>query len=118
VTTEREKRMERALNELFTLIDNGTLVRNISDDGKPGWAMRQLPLVHCLSDAKDAIDLPADDALDRDAARWNWAKDILSGSDEPVTNAKTLFVAAGLMRDETIDKIVDSAIAAAKGDGK
>jgi hypothetical protein len=55
------------------------------------------------------------DALRADAERWQWAKDILSGDDEAVTNAKTLYLGAGLMRGETIEQIIDAAKSAGGG---
>jgi len=44
------------LRELFALIEDGTLVRDISRDAEPGWAMRQLPLVQALARAKQILD--------------------------------------------------------------
>jgi hypothetical protein len=58
------------------------------------------------------------EALRRDADRWTWAKDILSGDDTPLANAKTLTLAAGLMRNETVDQVVDGALAAIAKDAK
>jgi hypothetical protein len=44
-----------ALDELMALIENNTLVRNISRDGDPDWAIRQLPLVMTLKKAQAAL---------------------------------------------------------------
>lgn len=43
----------------------------------------------------------------QDAQRWQWAKPVLSGDDTPAANAKTLELAAGLMRTETVEQVID-----------
>ena len=49
------------LSELLTLIENGTLVRNVDHDHEPGFALRMLGIVPVLRRAQDAIDaLPKD----------------------------------------------------------
>ncbi len=58
----------------------------------------------------------ADDALE-EAARWKWARPILAGDDEPLANARTLELAAGLMRNETPEQTIDNAIRALKTKG-
>lgn len=40
--------MARTLRDFFAHVESGTLVRNISKDREPGWALRQLPLVQTL----------------------------------------------------------------------
>ncbi len=50
--------------------------------------------------------------FEQDAKRWQWARDILSGNDTPEANAKTLELAAGLMRNESVEQTIDNAIAA------
>jgi len=39
-----------ALRKLFALVEDGTLVRDISRDDLRGWAMRQIPLVKTLAE--------------------------------------------------------------------
>ena len=50
--------------------------------------------------------------------KWEWVTPILSGDDDPLTNSRTLELAAGLMRNETLDTIVSNAIRAIAGEGK
>jgi hypothetical protein len=45
------ERLREVLTELFGLIESGYLVRDISRDAEPGWAMRQLPAVMILKRA-------------------------------------------------------------------
>lgn len=49
-------RLLEALKGLYALIEDGTLVRNIADDDKPGWTMKALKLTMALKAAHDAID--------------------------------------------------------------
>ncbi len=44
-----------ACKALFELVESGQLVRNISEDAKPEWAIRQVGFVKTLSQAKAAI---------------------------------------------------------------
>lgn len=44
-----------ALRELFGLVEDGTLVRNTVDDAQPGWAVKQIPLVKALANAREVI---------------------------------------------------------------
>jgi hypothetical protein len=44
-----------SLKDIFTLMDEGVLVRNIDDDGKPDFALRMIPVVGRLKRAHDAI---------------------------------------------------------------
>ena len=44
-----------ALRDLFALMDEGYLVRDISRDGEEGFAMRQLPYVRRLAAAHSAL---------------------------------------------------------------
>ena len=46
-----------ALKELFAYIEDGTLVRNISNDANPGWAVGMLPFMLTLNKVKAAINL-------------------------------------------------------------
>ena len=48
--------MLAALKDVFALIDEGWLVRDTSDDGTPGFAMRQLGHVRRLAQARAAIE--------------------------------------------------------------
>lgn len=44
-----------ALQSVLALIDNGTLVRNISKDSEPDYAVRQLLLILAIKQASEAI---------------------------------------------------------------
>lgn len=54
--TDEIERLRGALTDLFSLIDENWLVRNISDDGNPLWALEQLPRVLKLANAKKALN--------------------------------------------------------------
>lgn len=54
--TERELAAVEVLRELFGFLDSGYLVRDISHDHEPGWAMRQLPFVSTLAKGKQILD--------------------------------------------------------------
>ncbi len=43
------------LKDMFALLEEGYLVRDIRDDSKPGFAIRQLPYMQRFSRAKAAI---------------------------------------------------------------
>lgn len=47
--------MRAALKSVLTLIDEGKLVRDISGDSEPDWALRQLPLVRTLQACRAAL---------------------------------------------------------------
>ena len=49
-------RTQNALKDMFAMLDEGLLVRNISEDSKPDWAMNNLGLVMRLKKAMEAID--------------------------------------------------------------
>lgn len=59
-TFEKVNRMDtellNACKALLGLIESGQLVRDISHDAEPGWAMKQLGLVQVLKQAQDAVD--------------------------------------------------------------
>jgi hypothetical protein len=44
-----------ALKDVFSLLDSGYLVRNTDDDGKPGFALRQIDPITKLAAAARAI---------------------------------------------------------------
>lgn len=44
-----------ACQGLIRMMDEGVLVRDISDDGESGWAIKQLPLVMAVKAATEAI---------------------------------------------------------------
>ncbi len=44
-----------ALKSVMALIDDQLLIRDISRDGEPGWAIKQAPIVTALADAVMAI---------------------------------------------------------------
>ena len=46
-----------ACKGLMKHIDNGDLVRNIDNDGASDWAIKMLPLIQTLTEAKAAIAL-------------------------------------------------------------
>jgi multidrug resistance efflux pump len=48
-----------ALQNLFALVESGVLVRNLSRDAEPGFALRQVPLIQAFTAARDILaDLP------------------------------------------------------------
>lgn len=49
-----------ALAGVMKLIDEGALVRSMSDEFAAGWAMRQIPLVMALKKAHDALNPKAE----------------------------------------------------------
>lgn len=53
---EQLKAAREALADVFAQIDENWLVRNTSDDGEPGWGMRQLPIVMRLAKARKALE--------------------------------------------------------------
>ena len=60
----RRDRLERdrdalldACKGLMKHIDNSDLVRNIDNDGASDWAIKMLPLIQTLTEAKAAIEL-------------------------------------------------------------
>ena len=63
--------------------------------------------------------LAAGQAADaKDAARYRWAKPILNGDDDPVTDVRVTALADGLLSGKGIDEIIDAAIAASQpGEG-
>jgi hypothetical protein len=48
--------LEDALREIFALIDEGLLVRDISRDHEPGWAVRSMELVGRLKQARAVLE--------------------------------------------------------------
>ena len=48
-------RLWNALQALFRLVEDGTLVRDICHDGEPGFALRQIPLVKTLAECQCAL---------------------------------------------------------------
>lgn len=48
--------LRASLREIMKLIEDGFLVRNISRDGEPGWAMRQIPMVQTLAKAAKLME--------------------------------------------------------------
>lgn len=53
--SERDAAVD-ACRALMVMIGNGTLVRDISKDSEPGFAVRQITLVRALKWAQDVID--------------------------------------------------------------
>lgn len=49
------ERMRAELEGIMGLIESGQLVRDISHDGEPDWAIKQLGLVRTLANAKAAL---------------------------------------------------------------
>lgn len=47
--------LRESLQEILTLIENGTLVRDCSEDDNPDWVMKQIPLVQALARASRAL---------------------------------------------------------------
>lgn len=52
VETAAQRDLATALRDLFAFVENGVLIRDISHDHEPGWAMRQVPLVQTLAAVK------------------------------------------------------------------
>jgi hypothetical protein len=50
------ERLAAALRDVFVMIDTGLLVRDISEDHKPDWAMRQLKFVQRLATDQAALE--------------------------------------------------------------
>lgn len=48
-------RLREASQKIFDFIEDGTLVRNIENDGSPDWAMRALPLVRAMQELGAAL---------------------------------------------------------------
>lgn len=48
--------LRASLGAIMKLVGDGTLVRDISGDAEPGWAMKQLPLVMALKTAQELLD--------------------------------------------------------------
>jgi hypothetical protein len=55
---ERDQ-LREALRRLFALVEDGTLVRDISKDSEPGFAIRQIPFVMALRNAQAALAHPS-----------------------------------------------------------
>lgn len=49
------ERLREALREVLMLINSGYFVRDISHDGEPGWAMKQIPALMTLQKAARAV---------------------------------------------------------------
>jgi hypothetical protein len=47
--------LREALNGTLNLIDNGWLVRNTTEDGTSGWALRQVEPIKRLQEARAAL---------------------------------------------------------------
>ena len=45
-----------ALADVFAMMDEGYLVRDTSEDGRPDWAQRQFPYVQRLSKARETLE--------------------------------------------------------------
>ena len=52
---ERVAELEAALRDMFALIDEGFLCRDISRDAESGWAIKQLGFVQRLAKANQAL---------------------------------------------------------------
>lgn len=52
------ERLREALRDLFALMDEGFLVRDISRDAEPDWALKMIPFVQRLQKAKAALGEP------------------------------------------------------------
>lgn len=55
IVRERDD-LRAALTDMFALIDEGLLVRNIEKDAEPSWAMRQVRFVQRLAKAQAALN--------------------------------------------------------------
>lgn len=49
---DRDKEATRLVSEFMRMIDESLLVRNINGDAEPDWAVKMIPLVKLLADAK------------------------------------------------------------------
>lgn len=54
--TEREQELHDALKDMFDMLDEGILVRDVSKDGQPDWVLRTLQIVRRLKKNMDALD--------------------------------------------------------------
>ena len=52
---EERRPWEESLREIMDLVESGSLVRDISGDLEPGWAIKQIPLVTALAKAHDLL---------------------------------------------------------------
>ena len=53
---QRVEQLKAALENVLKLIEEKKLVRNIEEDDKPDWALRQMMFVKVIKDAKEALD--------------------------------------------------------------
>lgn len=51
----RRNELFYALKDVFALIDENWLVRDISRDGEEGWGLRQLPYIQRLAKARAVL---------------------------------------------------------------
>lgn len=51
------RKKDEALEDLFALMDENYLIRDISSDSEPDFALRQLPYIMRLKKAKEALAL-------------------------------------------------------------
>ena len=52
---DRVRELEEALKDVFALMDEGFLVRNIDGDGASDWAVKLVPYMVRLKKAYDAL---------------------------------------------------------------
>jgi hypothetical protein len=52
---QRVKELEESLKAIIGHIENGFLVRDISKDHEPGWAVKQLPFLNDLGKAQKLL---------------------------------------------------------------
>lgn len=47
---------QSALHDLYALIEKGDLVRDITNDSQPDWAMKMIPFMRALQNAQRALE--------------------------------------------------------------
>ena len=53
---EENERLRKAIEDIFAMMDEGLLVRNIEHDGEADWALRNMKLVMRLKEALAALE--------------------------------------------------------------
>lgn len=55
--SDREQALHEALTDMFAMLDEGLLVRDISKDGEPDWPLRMVKFVRRLKINQEALDV-------------------------------------------------------------
>ena len=54
---EEADKLREALTDMFALLDEGILVRDISHDHEDDWALSMVPFIQRLAKNKEALDV-------------------------------------------------------------